>query len=101
LVSRVLPHAVPNHDFAVALPSVATGSDGVQQVNGTIPDSRNATVAPVKLMLTYYSSPGVPVDETSHYLATNVNSSLGPLQQVAFTFGRFPGAPAWTYTVSV
>src|SRR5205823_419151 len=30
------------------------------------------------------------------FLATNVNSSLGPLQQVAFTFERFPGAPAWT-----
>src|SRR5437879_1865208 len=99
-ISGVVSHAVPNHDFAVAITSVATGSDGVQQVNGTITNNRNATVGPVKLMLTYYSSPGVPVDETSHYLATNVNSSLGPLQQVAFTFERFPGALAWTYSGS-
>ena len=98
--SGVVSHAVPNHDFAVAITSVATGSDGVQQVNGTITNNRNATVGPVKLMLTYYSGPGVPVDATSHYLATNVNSSLGPLQQVAFTFERFPGAPAWTYSGS-
>ena len=102
-VSGVVAHAVPNHDFAVAVTSVTTGSDGVQQVNGTITNSRNATVGPVKLMLTFYSGPGVPVDETSHYLATNVNSSLGPLQQVPFTFERIPpppGGPVWTYTGS-
>jgi hypothetical protein len=101
-VSGVISHAVPNHDFAVAVTSVTTGSDGVQQVKGTITNGRNASVAPVKLMLTYYGSLGVPVDETSHYLTTNASSSLGPLQQVAFTFERIPppqpGGPIWTYT---
>lgn len=99
-VTGGIAHAVPNHDFAVAITSVTTGSDGVQRVSGTITNNRNATVGPVKLMLTYYGSPGVPVDETSHYLTTNVNSSLGPLQQVGFTFDRLPppNGPAWTFT---
>ncbi len=103
-VSGVISHAVPNHDFAVAVTSVTTGSDGVQQVKGTITNGRNASVAPVKLMLTYYGSLGVPVDETSHYLTTNASSSLGPLQQVAFTFERIPppqpGGPIWSYAGS-
>ena len=101
-VSGRVTHAIPDHDFAVTITGVTTGTDGNQQVKGNITNNRNASVGPVKLMLTYYTSPGVPVDETSHYLTTNANSSLGPLQQVDFIFERFPppNGPAWTYTGS-
>ncbi|MDQ6713500.1 MAG: choice-of-anchor D domain-containing protein [Candidatus Dormibacteraeota bacterium] len=100
-VSGSVSHAVPNHDFAVAITSVTIAPNGLQQISGTVTNNRNATVGPVKLMLTHYSSPapGLPVDETSHYLATNASSSLEPLQQVAFTFDRVtpPNGPAWSY----
>ena len=80
---------------------MTTGSSGLQLISGTITNNRNVTVGPVKLMLTHYTS-GAPVDETSHYLATNANSTLGPTQQVTFTFDRLtpPNGPAWTYSGS-